>query len=133
MHIMKYKIESCLEKGTALIKELMEAWEQAGLDESTVFALRLALDEALDNAIKHGNSGNKDLPVEVTCRISPDSIELSVKDSGQGFDYDCVDDPTLKENIPKPNGRGIFLMRNFMDRVEFLENGKLLKMVKLTD
>lgn len=127
---MQYKIESWMKKGTLLRKQLVEIWEEAGFDKKTIFSLKLALEEALRNAVVHGSVDNKNLLVEVTCRISSDSVELIVKDHGKGFDYDNVDDPTTEENLLKPNGRGIFLMKSFMDRVDFFDNGRLVKMVK---
>ena len=127
---MKCKIESCLKKGSLFRKQLVEKWEEAGFDKKTIFSLKLALEEAFRNAVEHGSAGNKNLIVEVTCRVSSDSVELIVKDHGKGFDYNNLDDPTKEENLLKLNGRGIFLMKSFMDRVEFFENGRLVKMVK---
>lgn len=132
MEELEYKIESSLDKGLRLITELKEKWLRAGLDEETVFFLRLVLEEAVANAIKHGNQQNENLMVEVKCKMLSDCIELEVKDQGTGFDYDTVADPTLEDLIAKPGGRGVYFINKLMDKVEFLEHGSRVKMVKKT-
>lgn len=129
----RYEIGSQTAEVAALIKELARKWQEAGLDEKSIFRLHLALEEAVVNGIKHGNRFNPDLKVQVRCRISEKNIEIAVTDQGQGFDAKSLPDPTVTENIPKRSGRGVYLIRQFMDKVEFLDNGRTVKMTKVLE
>lgn len=82
----------------------------------------IAVTEAVNNAIQHGNSSDNRRLVTIGVSSSDEQIDFSVSDEGRGFDYANLPDPTAPENIEKENGRGIFLMRSLSDGVEF-ENG----------
>jgi serine/threonine-protein kinase RsbW len=110
----------------AVLKDAMEA----GFDEPACFAIKLSLEEALANAIKHGNSGDPEKQVVVTYRIAEDHIQISVCDEGGGFEPDVVPDPTLDENLEKPNGRGIMLMKAYMNEVCYNQAGNCVTMIK---
>lgn len=125
-----FRIQSNIKNIAPLLGELKEKWEIAGLNGQEIFALHLAAEEALANAVKHGNKCRKDLRVEVVCRDMPDRIEIEITDEGNGFDYQNAPDPTSEKNIGKNSGRGIFLIRNFSDKAEFLEKGKKVKITK---
>lgn len=84
----------------------------------------IAVTEAVNNAIIHGNAKDKDLLVKVSVADSSDAFCFSVIDAGQGFDFANLPDPTAPENIEKENGRGIFLMKNLADEVEFEDYGR---------
>lgn len=127
----QFRINSALKNISSVIKELNKKWETAGIDEQTIFSLRLALEEALANAVKHGNRCKQELPVDVTCRILPTSVELEVKDQGEGFNHEAVSDPTSQRAICEPGGRGILLMRKLMDTVIFGDGGSRIIMRKL--
>lgn len=126
----EFTIESSLEKGTELVNDLKEKWAKAGMDEETVFLLKLVLEEAVANAIKHGNKYNKDLLVEVRCSLRARSLTLEVVDQGSGFDPDMVADPTSESRIATPGGRGVYLIKNLMDKVEYLNLGRRVRMTK---
>jgi serine/threonine-protein kinase RsbW len=83
----------------------------------------VSLHEAINNAIVHGNHLNANKFVEITFILEKNSLKFCVKDNGEGFDYNNVPDPTLPENIEKPSGRGIFIIRNLADQVVFLSKG----------
>ena len=83
----------------------------------------VALTEAVNNAIYHGNQSNPQKHIEISFKASPDLVSFVVKDEGTGFGYSNLPDPTNPENIEKPNGRGVFLMRNLADNVSFEDNG----------
>lgn len=88
-------------------------------DEETVHWMGMAVREALNNAIKHGNKLDPDKHVRVTFDLLPETLEIRVLDEGDGFDAKRLPDPTEPANLLKPSGRGIFYMRKFMDRVGF--------------
>lgn len=83
----------------------------------------VALTEAVNNAIYHGNQANANKNIDISFRSYPNYVSFIVKDEGPGFNYSNLPDPTNPENIEKPNGRGVFLMRNLADKVSFEENG----------
>jgi serine/threonine-protein kinase RsbW len=94
------------------------------------FSVRLALEEALVNAIEHGNQMDAAKSVRIHCRASAQKIRLEVEDRGWGFCRQQVPCPTLDENLEKPNGRGIKLMRELMSLLEYNERGNLVIMEK---
>ena len=90
----------------------------------------VALTEALSNAILRGNGENTDKHVRVRAHVDHDSLVMEVADEGAGFDLeDCTIDPTTGENIDREDGRGLFLMRRLMDRVErFTDHGNVVRL-----
>jgi serine/threonine-protein kinase RsbW len=100
------------------------------LDEHVIFQIKLSLQEAVVNAVKHGNKLNPDLFVQVVIEAEKSSVTIRVTDQGTGFDVKKVPNPTRPENIIKLQGRGIFLIRNLMDDVRFLDGGRTIKMIK---
>ena len=89
----------------------------------------LSLTEAINNAIVHGNKFNSNKQVTVEFSIDDfNSLIITVQDEGNGFDHNSVPDPTDPENIEKLNGRGVFLIKNLADEVNYLSNGKVVQM-----
>ncbi len=111
-------------------REVLGRLRDLGYDEDQLFAVRLALEEALVNAMKHGNGFDPSRSVYVRYRASPKRVEIRVADEGTGFDPAGVPDPTSDENIERPCGRGIMLMRCYMDEVTFSGRGNEVLMVK---
>ena len=95
-----------------------------------IFSIHLALEEALVNAIKHGNGLDLAKQVRVRCRMSDDLVQIEIADEGEGFDPTRVPDPTDEHHRECPNGRGVMLMRSFMDRVEYNERGNCVLLEK---
>lgn len=91
--------------------------------------LLLAVVEGVNNAIVHGNKLQKDKDVVVEYDINDKEILFQISDSGEGFDYSNLPDPTRPENIERTHGRGIFLMNHLSDKLEFNEPGNMVKMV----
>ena len=89
------------------------------LDEIQVHKLMVSLTEAVNNAIIHGNKSDPDKMVRVRCEVHPGWLLFSVEDEGRGFKVDNVKNPLKEENLLRESGRGIFLMRTLMDKVEF--------------
>ncbi|MDQ1328470.1 MAG: serine/threonine-protein kinase RsbW [Candidatus Poribacteria bacterium] len=107
--------------------------KEMNFDEETREQVNLAVIEAGTNAIKHGNKNDPNKMVHFRFNISNNKLTVYVKDSGCGFDPSNLDDPLSPENVMKPCGRGIFLMKALMDEVEFTmigECGTEVKMVK---
>ena len=94
-------------------------------------SIKLALEEALINAIKHGNQMDRSKSVRVSYRVLPDRFEVHVTDEGAGFDPADVPDPTAVENLERPCGRGLMLMRHYMSEVAFSGRGNCVVMSKL--
>lgn len=90
-----------------------------GFDEQTRERTCLAVREAVANAVEHGNRLDATKPVEIRYAVEDDEVVVRVSDQGTGFDPKTLPDPRSPENILKPKGRGIFLMRAFMDEVDF--------------
>jgi serine/threonine-protein kinase RsbW len=88
------------------------------------FAVQLALTEALDNALQHGNRGDPRKSVQLAFRVDPTEVALDIQDEGPGFALDSVLDPREAVGISNPRGRGIFLMRAYMTSVEYLSGGR---------
>lgn len=95
-----------------------------GVQEDFYGNVLIAVTEAVNNAIQHGNSFSQSLEVNVAVGDKKDEFCFTVKDHGRGFDFENLPDPTAPENIEKENGRGIFLMRNLADDVEFEDSGR---------
>jgi serine/threonine-protein kinase RsbW len=92
--------------------------------------VEIAVREALENAVVHGNHEDPGKHVCVRCRFDLDVVSISIKDEGEGFDINKVPDPTAPENIQSSHGRGIYLMKALMDEVQFEEGGVLVHMRK---
>jgi serine/threonine-protein kinase RsbW len=97
--------------------------QTVGVQEDAFGNVLIAVTEAVNNAISHGNKQNSSLSIDVAVGDSSDSFCFIIKDQGNGFDYDNLPDPTAPENILKENGRGIFLMKNLSDEVAFNDEG----------
>jgi len=93
------------------------------------FNLRVALSEALSNAIVYGNRMDPQKFVDVRVVVGPDSFSLHVQDEGEGFDHSLMPDPTVPDAIEAPEGRGLFLIRQLMDEVQFNERGNSICMI----
>lgn len=105
--------------------------DQLGFDEDTRYWIWLATQEALNNAIKHGNKMDGRKKVDFAIQVENDDFRIIIKDQGEGFDLAKVPDPTNPENLLKTSGRGIFYMKSFMDKVEYnTEEGTSVTMTK---
>lgn len=114
----------------AIRGHLLESIESSGYPEAAAFAIRLAFDEAIANAFKHGHRGlPAHVPVHVAIDVSTSQVRITVEDSGPGFDPEEVPDPTLDENLSRPSGRGIMLMRAYMTDVTFNERGNEVTLI----
>jgi len=102
-----------------------------GYNEDECFAIKLALEEAMTNAVKHGNRNKPDRHITVRYAVGPQRVVITVADEGCGFDPSSVPDPTLPERLWLPSGRGIMLMRAYMDEVVYNAKGNEVRLVKV--
>lgn len=108
-----------------LIDELCEKYH---IQEEHYGNILIALTEAVNNAIYHGNKQDPEKKVVLKYAADEDNFRFVIEDEGPGFDFENVPDPTAPENIEKPNGRGVFLMRHLSDNIEFSEEGRIVEM-----
>lgn len=99
--------------------------------ERDIFSIRLALEEALVNAMKHGNQMDRAKKVRVAYHISAERFDVLIADEGPGFDPCELPDPTAVENLERPCGRGVMLMKHYMNVVDFNARGNSVCMCKL--
>ena len=98
--------------------------------EEDIFSVHLALEEAFINAVRHGSKMDPAKEIKIDYSVAPDKVEVSVTDEGEGFDPEAVPDPRYGENLYKPEGRGLLLMRSYMNTVKFNERGNSVHMVR---
>lgn len=115
---------SSLEEAKKPEADILRELRRCGYDNEVIFAIKLTLEESLTNAVKHGNRCDPTKRVAVRYAITPEKACFIIRDEGSGFDPDQIPDPTTPERIAVPSGRGILLMRAYMDRVEFRDNGR---------
>ena len=123
-------IPSQLELVPDFISSLVEKLYHLPLDEYTVFNIKLALQEAVINAVEHGNKMQSDLLIQVDIATDNQRLIIQVTDQGKGFDYKTIPNPTKPENIEKLRGRGIFLIQHVMNKIEFANKGRTIRMIK---
>ena len=113
--------------------EIEEALQANRFGDSDVFAIKLAVEEALVNAIKHGNQMEPDKTVRVAYTVNDEQFSIRIEDEGLGFSPAEVPDPTAEENIERPCGRGLLIIRNFMTSVDYVGCGNVVVMFKVRD
>lgn len=110
---------------------IMEIAQEARLNEDKFNHLALSVAEASANSIMHGNKADKSINVDIEVSYDSDIIEITFSDKGKGFVVEDVPDPTAPENILKDSGRGIHIMKSFLDdlRYEFTDSGTHVTLV----
>lgn len=111
--------------------QIEQLLQQSRASTHDIFSIRLALEEALINAIKHGNQLDHTKKVHLSFRILEDRFEVQIHDEGPGFDPTDVPDPTAIENLERPCGRGLMLMRHYMDEVAYNSRGNGVTMARI--
>ncbi|MFH1867524.1 MAG: ATP-binding protein [Candidatus Omnitrophota bacterium] len=105
-------------------------FKEAKADEADIFDIRLSLEEALINAAKYGNKLDEKRNVYIEIDIAGNKATISVEDEGDGFDHESLPDPTKEENLLKASGRGVFLIKHLMDKVEYNKKGNRVTITK---
>ncbi len=113
------------------LDEILAQLEARKWQQRNVFAVHLAMEEALINAIQHGNGADAQKKIHLVCLLGVDRIHVEITDEGRGFNPAMIPDPTGEDCLHSPCGRGILLMRAFMSRVEFNNRGNGVVMEKL--
>lgn len=113
----EWHVPGTREELAGVIDGVLDALRQAGHGDAAVFAVRLALEEALVNAVRHGHGGDESRRIRVVADVGGRSVHIEVVDEGAGFDPASVPDPTAEENLTIASGRGLALMRAFMSEV----------------
>ena len=113
-----------------LVDDVLAQMTAQGWSDRDVFAVNMALEESISNAIEHGNHGNPQRHFRVTCCVAPNLVNISVHDEGKGFERKLVPNPTEDENLENPSGRGVLLIHGFMTRVWYNDAGNVIYMEK---
>jgi len=125
--IREHALEAVIPSDPAEARKIQDKIEdflaRLGVSERDSFCVKLGMEEALVNAIKHGNQMDRSKTVSVTLKINEKEFEARITDQGPGFDPEDVPDPTDIENLERPCGRGLMLIRHYMTQVTYNEKG----------
>lgn len=124
MEAQKLELESTIDSLKEVEKLVDQVCTDYKVNEDFYGNILIAVTEAVNNAIIHGNKQSPNKTFSVVFNPKEDQIIFSVSDQGEGFDFNNLPDPTDPENLEKPNGRGVFLMKNLADKIEFEDSGR---------
>jgi serine/threonine-protein kinase RsbW len=127
---IEFELPSDVSLMNGVLQYLIERVAKLGVIKPERSNLFIALDEAFVNAVKHGNKNDPTKLVRITAELSPQEARFTVEDEGEGFDVEQIPDPRDPENLFKSSGRGVLLIYNIMDKVEYNARGNRLTMVK---
>jgi serine/threonine-protein kinase RsbW len=130
---IEFELPSDLGLMNGVLDYLQERVAKLGLIQPERSNLFVALDEAFVNAVKHGNKNDPAKLVKISAELSPKEASFTVEDEGQGFDIREIPDPCDPANLFRTSGRGVLLIYNIMDEVEYNAQGNRVKMVKRPD
>ena len=110
---------------------ILSLMESLSYIEHDVFSVRISLEEALANALLHGHRGEAEHPIEVAWKVTDAQVDITITDQGRGYDPVTIPDPTADENLTLPSGRGLAMMRAFMDNVQVNDQGNKVTMSRV--
>ena len=128
MESIKIEIPSLSDNVRIIESFIDNAKDRFALNDDIYGNIMVAVTESVNNAIRHGNKSNKDKNVRISLSLNDKLLKFRIQDEGDGFDYQNLPDPTAPENIAKPGGRGIFLMRHLCDEVKFIDEGRVVEL-----
>ncbi len=128
MKSIRIEIPSLSENIRMIESFIDNAKEKFHLDDDIYGNIMIAVTEAVNNAIRHGNKNESTKNVTLALTLENGLIKFKIEDEGHGFDFHNLPDPTAPENIEKPGGRGIFLMKHLSDEVSFKESGRVVEL-----
>ena len=126
MKQVKIQIPSLVENIRVVESFIDNSKDTFQIEDDVYGNIMVAVTEAVNNAIRHGNKFDKDKNVYLSLYVEPQVLKFEIEDEGTGFNYNNLDDPTAPENLENPGGRGIFLIRHLADEVEFSKDGRCL-------
>ncbi len=129
MNSIKIEIPSLSENIRIIESFIDNAKEKFNLNDDIYGNIMIAVTESVNNAIVHGNNNDKSKNVLITLLLEEQLIKFRIQDEGKGFNFHNLPDPTAPENISKPGGRGIFLMKHLSDEVHFTEDGRIVELI----
>ncbi|SHO62072.1 ATP-binding protein [Algoriphagus zhangzhouensis] len=124
MNSIKISIPSLIENIKIIESFIDNAREKFEINDDIYGNIMISVTECISNAIIHGNQSNKQKLVHLELKAEEDQLQFIIEDEGEGFEIESLPDPTAPENIEKPGGRGIYLIKNLTDEVKFEEGGK---------
>jgi serine/threonine-protein kinase RsbW len=110
--------------GRQAVEQVLTRLRSHAWNERDIFAVHLATEEALVNAVRHGNGADPTKQVGFVCRLASDRVRIEITNQGAGFDPECIPDPTHPDRLLMPGGRGLALIRGFMSSVEYRDHGR---------
>lgn len=128
MKSIRIEIPSLSENIRMIESFIDNAKEKFHLNDDIYGNIMIAVTEAVNNAIRHGNKSESTKNVTLALSLESGLIKFKVEDEGSGFDFHNLPDPTAPENLEKPGGRGIFLMKHLSDEVNFKESGRVVEL-----
>ena len=128
METIKIEIPSITDNIRIIESFIDNAKEKFNLNDDIYGNIMIAVTESVNNAIMHGNKNDRSKNVTLSLSLNSNTINFTICDEGIGFDFQNLPDPTSPENLDKPSGRGIFLMKHLSDEVNFSNNGSLVEL-----
>ena len=128
MNSIRIEVPALTENIRMIESFIDNAKEKFQLDDDIYGNIMIAVTEAVNNAIKHGSQSDSTKNVHISLLLDNSTLKFRIEDQGAGFDYSHLPDPTAPENIAKPGGRGIFLMKHLSDDVEFQDGGRVVEL-----
>lgn len=128
MDTIKIEIPSITENIRIIESFIDNAKERFNLNDDIYGNIMIAVTESVNNAIMHGNKNDRTKNVTLSLSLNQNIINFKIRDEGLGFDFQNLPDPTSPENLDKPSGRGVFLMKHLSDEVNFSKNGSLVEL-----
>ncbi|MDB4835196.1 ATP-binding protein [Cyclobacteriaceae bacterium] len=129
MNELNLKIPSISDNIRIVESFIDNAKDKFNINDDLYGNIMIAVTESVNNAIAHGNNNDAKKSVDLKLTLSEKDLKVTVKDEGNGFDFDNVPDPTSPENLEKENGRGVFLINNLCDTVNFEDKGSKVELV----
>lgn len=127
------EVESKSSAVVGVCKEILAKLEEYNFDKDDIFAVHLTFEEAFLNAVKHGNKNDPTKKVKIDYSVTPEKVEITITDEGDGFEPESVDDPRFGNGLYEPGGRGLLLMNSYMDTVKYNEQGNSVYMVRFKE
>lgn len=128
MNTINIQIPSLLENIRIVESFIDNAKDKYDLDDDIYGNIMIAVIESVNNAIMHGNGGDKEKNVDLSLFLDEEQIRFTIKDEGNGFNISDLPDPTAPENLERTGGRGIFLMKHLADEVSFKNDGQKVEL-----